>query len=357
LPLALPDLLSYAFYRFECSIRAAAVLGIVGAGGLGFEIALSFQDLDYEAMWTFIFALVVLSGLADMWSTRIRSRRVGRPAVRGGSAVGPGHDRFLLFSAVGGVALVVWSALHVGLSLAPLTDSRTSREFERLVSEAVPPDFASVGLHEFASLSADTVAMSVIAAAFAGLGGIGLAYLAADLGRLVGAPRRRRATRALAMARMLAMRAFMLFLRAVPPPVWALLCVFVLYPGVWPGALALGLYTLGIVGRLDTEVIDNQDARPAHALRDLGASRSQVLVNAVTPLAASRFAAFALYRWEVAMRETVVIGAVGAGGLGVLLKQQLSQFDYAAATATVIVLIALTLLIDLISAGLRGALR
>ena len=53
-PYAFGDILSYGFYRFECAIRSAAVLGLVGAGGLGFQLALSFQTLRYEEMWTLL---------------------------------------------------------------------------------------------------------------------------------------------------------------------------------------------------------------------------------------------------------------------------------------------------------------
>ena len=64
-PAVLSDLVSYSFYRFECGLRSAAVLGIVGAGGLGFQLALSFQSLRYDQMWTLLWALIILSGIAD----------------------------------------------------------------------------------------------------------------------------------------------------------------------------------------------------------------------------------------------------------------------------------------------------
>lgn len=68
LPQAFLNLLSYTFYRFECSIRSAAVLGIIGAGGLGYEILLSLQSLRYEQLWTFFYALIILNGCIDAGS-------------------------------------------------------------------------------------------------------------------------------------------------------------------------------------------------------------------------------------------------------------------------------------------------
>ena len=76
LPQALPNLLSYTFYRFECSLRAAAVLGVIGAGGLGYEILLSLQSLRYHQLWTGFYALILLNGAVDMWSAWVR-RRMG----------------------------------------------------------------------------------------------------------------------------------------------------------------------------------------------------------------------------------------------------------------------------------------
>ncbi|HUP69249.1 MAG TPA: ABC transporter permease subunit, partial [Acidimicrobiales bacterium] len=80
-PQALPDLVSYAFYRFECSIRAATILGFIGAGGLGFQLSLSFQSLRYTEMWTLLYVLILLSGLADLWSRRLRSRLMSPKAA------------------------------------------------------------------------------------------------------------------------------------------------------------------------------------------------------------------------------------------------------------------------------------
>ena len=72
LPMALPDLLSYSFYRFECAIRAAVIMSFVGIRGLGFEIQLSLQDLLFSQVWTLMLFLVALVVLVDLWSARVR---------------------------------------------------------------------------------------------------------------------------------------------------------------------------------------------------------------------------------------------------------------------------------------------
>lgn len=76
LPMALPDMLSYTFYRFECGIRSAAVLGWVGLGGIGFQVQIALEDLAYPRVWTFLWVLVALVVLVDVWSSQVRRRIV-----------------------------------------------------------------------------------------------------------------------------------------------------------------------------------------------------------------------------------------------------------------------------------------
>src|SRR5699024_8735317 len=65
LPQTLPGLMSYAFYRFECSIRSAVILGMIGVGGLGFQLSMSFQGLQYGEMWTLIYVLIGVCAVTD----------------------------------------------------------------------------------------------------------------------------------------------------------------------------------------------------------------------------------------------------------------------------------------------------
>ena len=76
LAMALPDMLSYTFYRFECAIRAAAIMSFVGIAGLGYQIQLSLDDLLYGQVWTLLFFLIFLVVVVDVWSTVVRRRLV-----------------------------------------------------------------------------------------------------------------------------------------------------------------------------------------------------------------------------------------------------------------------------------------
>ncbi|TDQ00338.1 PhnE/PtxC family ABC transporter permease [Labedaea rhizosphaerae] len=338
-PGALSDLLSYAFYRFECAIRSAAILGLVGAGGLGFQLALSFQTLQYNEIWTLLYALVVLSIAADQWSSFVRTRRTTR--VLGGSAV---------VAAV----LAAFSWWWVGFDPSVLWQGNTWTLAGRVLADAVPPTFGGQSPLDLLGLAGITVSMSVIAITVAFFGGALLAFPSA---RLPWLGLRRRSGGLLWTIRSGLCKLILVLLRAIPPPVWALLFLFVFYPGVLPGALALGVYTAGVLGRLMAEAAENLDGRPLRALRAHGTAEPLVFCYAVLPAVTPKFVAYGLYRWEVAIRETVVVGVVGAGGLGLLLNQQLASFDYAASLTTVAALILLTLVVDLGSAALRRALR
>jgi phosphonate transport system permease protein len=349
-PAALPDLVSYGFYRFECAIRGAAILGLVGAGGLGFQLALSFQALRYEEMWTLLYALILLSGAADLWSSRVRARE----ARHASGAGAPGRDRFLAGSVLAALVLVPLCGWQVGLDPTTLWGERTRDLLGEVLASAWPPDLESGTLHAIADASLDTVAMSVIAIAIAFAGGAALAFPAAASRR--GAEGGGRLRRARVNAVSTLARGLLLFLRAVPPPVSAFLLLLVLFPGPLPGALALGLYNLGILGRLMAESVENFDDRAGRSLREGGATSAQSFLYGMLPGISPRFVAYGLYRWEVAIRETVVVGVVGAGGLGVLLQERIAGFDYGGVLSVLVALILLTLLVDMLSAAMRRAL-
>lgn len=191
----------------------------------------------------------------------------------------------------------------------------------------------------------DTLAMSVLAATVATVGGLACAVVAVRPHR-PGAPAIRHVTA-------WAIRTVLLLFRAAPAPVWAFLVVLVMFPGIWPGAVALGIYNVGVVGRLYTEVLEDHDDRVRRHLEAAGASAGGRLLYAVLPATASRLISLALYRWEVIARETVVVGVVGASGLGRLLQEHFVARDYAAVLGACVALVALTGAIDALSGRLR----
>jgi len=371
LPQAFLNLLSYSFYRFECAIRSAAVLGIIGAGGLGYQMLLSLQSLRYEQLWTFFYAMFVLNGLVDFSSAWLRRRwgcasrldlnASAAPTTRTIASNTPSFavyqplNQGLALLLVGLIAFCFW---YIQPDFSKLWAPRTGQLLTDLLHACWPPDWSQGW--QLVKLSADTVAMSVLAIALSATVGLLLAFPAAHNFFLPGGllnPTAGKNASLLPQILFLLSRAILLMGRAIPAPIWALVVLFVLFPGILPGAIALALHNLGILGRLMAEVIENLDQRPLLALQTTGAPASLVFLYGVLPLTMPRFLSYSLYRWEVCMRETVIVGLVGAGGLGRLLTEQLSSFDYQGLMATLTCFLVLTFGVDWVSASARRSLR
>jgi phosphonate transport system permease protein len=345
LPPASGGLLAYSFYRLECAVRSAVVLGLVGAGGLGYQLSLSFSSLRWGQVWSCVYALTVVCVAAVVAGRAVR-RRLASPRPAGGDRIR--RDRVLTGAVLTSVALVVWSWWYLAITPATLFAERTQEQLSYVLGHAWPPELSGSLLRSLGTAAVDTLQMSVIAIAVATVGAVLLSGLAAHPVHRVGPTRR---------AAGVAVRLALLLLRAVPPPVWALVLLFVLRPGILPGALALGIYTLGVLGRLTAEATEELDPRPATALAALGAGPAGTWLYGVVPRAIGPVLAYALYRWEVTIRDTVLVGLLGAGGLGALLATALQTFAWPTVTTTLVVLVLLTLAVDLVSARARDVVR
>jgi phosphonate transport system permease protein len=257
--------------------------------------------------------------------------------------------------------MVPFSFWYVSPDFSKLFSPRTMRALREVGQLALPPDFRALTLGAWAELSAITLAMSLLAVAGAAVFGLLLSFPAANNFLLPGgvlSPRGSgRAHGGLGAVALILARGILLISRSIPPPVWALVLLFVLFPGILPGAVALGLYTLGVLGRLTAEVVENLDQRPLLALKAQGAGGGQLFVYGALPPTFPRFVGYLLYRWEEAIRATVVIGLVGAGGLGRVLTDRLSSFDYQGVLTILIVFVGIIFLFDLISTTARRSFR
>lgn len=283
------------------------------------------------------------------------------PEVTDG-AVAAGHPRpgpaFLRASGAVAACLLVaaWIQIFVGVDLRELLSAKTWREATRFLRELVGADGASVWSSAerwllMGRLAANTVAMSVLAIVMAAAGGL--------VSVIAGARRSPAGTRRTPIARLLfvVVRGLYALTRAVPELIWAMLVIFVFTPGILPGAIALGLHNFGIVGKLYSEVVENLDPRPARALRTAGAGSGHVLAYSVLPQALPQFLTFTLYRWEVVIRTTIIVGFVGAGGLGREFRLAMSFFHYGEVAQLLFVYFLLVMAVDAVSAGLRRLAR
>lgn len=123
-------------------------------------------------------------------------------------------------------------------------------------------------------------------------------------------------------------RLLAVLLRAIPEYVWAFLLLAVFGPSAWPAVLALGVHNAGILGRLGAETIENLPAAPLTALRAAGATRRQILMVAVYPLALPRWLLLFFYRFETCVREATVLGMLGVVSIGYFVTEAKARFRY-----------------------------
>ena len=153
-----------------------------------------------------------------------------------------------------------------------------------------------------------------------------------------------------------AARAILTALRAIPEVVWALVFVRALGLGPAAGVLALAITYGGMLGKVYAEILESTDTRPARALLEAGSGRLAALGYGLLPGAAQELASYTVYRWECAVRASVVMGFVGAGGLGQLMDQSMKMLNGGEASTILLTFLLLVLLADALSAGLRRVL-
>jgi len=383
-PPLLPSLLSYGGYRLECALRSATLLGVFGLGGLGTELKLCLQSLQFHELWTGLWLLLAvmllletgLGGLRRRWLMP-RRLELGSPSSEGprlkpGAGQEPGSGR----------ALAPWMPMGPGLAssnsartgplpstpLAPqsspgarglgwtLPKDRLGRRGREMVLalgvlapllvwlagamgvnpvallhwQALPnlggASWASVLTLPWPQLVGTTLVLTLVAAALAvGLAPVMLLVIAPWPG-----------------ARPLLQLAWALA-RLWPPPLSALLLLLLLKPGLVTAALALGFHNLGILGRLLLEASDDVPAPAELALKAAGVGpRLALLYGRFSGLARS-YLAYGAYRADVILRESVVVGLVGAAGLGTQLLESLSSFAWDQLLALLVVYALLTL--------------
>ncbi len=228
-----------------------------------------------------------------------------------------------------------------------------------LAGEGAPgtPAFLDAGAWADAGvLASETLAMSILAITFAASGVILTVLPAARnvaMGELAPAGRGSVLWRGLYFV----VRGVFVLTRGVPELVWAMIIVFFLSPGILPGALALGLHNYGILGKLSAEVVEDVDTRPARSLRGAGAGAFQMMAYGIVPQVLPQLITYTLYRWEVVIRTTIVVGFVSAGGLGRDFRLNMSFFHYTDVALLLMWYVLLVIGVDLLSAWLRSRVR
>jgi phosphonate transport system permease protein len=210
-----------------------------------------------------------------------------------------------------------------------------------IIRRATPPDFSNINLVWWPTL--ETVDIAI----FGTLGGVVLALPLATLAAVNVTPSRYLYYVA---------RGVIGFARAVPDLVWALLFVTAVGLGPFPGALALSVHSIGMLGRLFAETIEHMDMAPIDALALTGARRMQIFTHGIIPSILPSLTGIALYRFDENIRSSLVLGFVGAGGIGFQLLSAMSLFQYRLVSLYLIVTFVLVIVAERFSALVRARL-
>lgn len=245
----------------------------------------------------------------------------------------------LTTTGVVGLILAVLSFRVTGISIPRFLQGL--EDMGNLFNRMIPPLF--IDLPRSIALVLETFMIAVAGTAMAVVISIPVAYLAAS-----------NTTRGKRYS--LVARAFIVSTRAIPALVFALVFVRALGIGTLAGVLAIGIHSVGMVGKLFADAIEETDPGPLEAVRTTGAGHIQSFISAVVPRVVPSWVSTVLYRLDINVRNSVILGFVGAGGVGFELQARLRALHYRSSLAMIILIFVLIVLVERFSAAMRQTL-
>jgi len=143
--------------------------------------------------------------------------------------------------------------------------------------------------------------------------------------------------------------------RSINSVIWALVLVMILGPGVLAGTIAIAFRSIGFIGKLLYEAIEETDHRPVDAIASTGANSGQIIAYGVVPQVTPVFAGIAVFRWDINIRESTILGLVGAGGLGLELNASIGNLDWSRVSVILLAIFATVIVSEWVSARIRKA--
>jgi phosphonate transport system permease protein len=254
---------------------------------------------------------------------------------------------------------------QAGKYVAVMTDDHGSFELDLIMPyRLIPPSSAAIQIHEvqarqlvgMGELKAsepllltiermvETIFMGMMATFFGIIFSIPISFLAA---------RNIMAGSWITMLIYFITRTVLNIIRAIEPLIWAIIAVVWVGLGPFAGIIALTIHSIAALGKLYSEAIEAIDPGPIEAVQATGASRLQTIMFAVVPQMIAPFVSFSIYRWDINVRMSTIIGLVGGGGVGFILIQYIRLLDYRAAGIAVWFIAITVAVLDYVSAEIR----
>ena len=253
------------------------------------------------------------------------------------------------------VLVVLWPLLFVS-EFKPwvLFDAQSLNAMGHFLASFFPPAHSGEFLLIMLEATWQTIAMATVGLTLALLGAIPFTLLVTEslsISRLEAGR-----TRSAGIIIRQAARWLLVVLRSVPELVWALLLVRIVGLGPTAGVLAIALTYCGMLGKVYAEILESSDTHTTESLLRNGSSRLAALCYGTLPEAASELVSYTTYRWECAIRGSVVMGFVGAGGLGQRMDESMKMLEGGEVATMLIIFVLLVSGADSVSAFLRKRL-
>lgn len=248
---------------------------------------------------------------------------------------------------------LLWPGLSLSeLDLSVLVDGSNAETMGVFLSGFWPPAHDEAFLRLLGRATLETLAIATAGMALALIVAFPCALLATRALSLSALSRGGRPGKWAEAARW-PVRGLLILLRSVPEIVWALLFVRAVGLGPTAGVMAIAITYAGMLGKVYAEIFESVDPLPIRALLGAGSSRLQAFAYGVLPQATGEMLSYTVYRWECAVRASVVMGFVGAGGLGQQMDLSMRMFAGGEVVSMLLTFLLLVLLADLISQLLR----
>ncbi len=347
-PQVLPAFIGTALYRLDINLRISVILGLVGAGGIGFELQNTLRSLIYDRAMGIVVVIMVLVICVEFLSAAVRRSII---EARSASAAVP-FDRDRLMppwtrqraTKAGYLALfaVGLGVTFLTVEVSPFELLTAVPDFWHTALRLFPPDFSTARSGIVEGMT-ETVAIGFVTTAIGLVLTIPLGFLSA---RNV-APNR---------GVYYAARTSLVVLRSIPELILAIIFVAAMGLGPVAGVFALALGTVGFMAKLAADGIEEIDPGPREAVIATGATRLQETATSVIPQALPSLVANALYVLDVNIRTSAILGIVGGGGIGFLLNNSVRTLELQTTCAIIITLFAVVYAIELLASWIRAQL-
>jgi len=240
-----------------------------------------------------------------------------------------------------GTAIFAWCWGQISATTEWMFVTDAPAQASDMFSRMVPPEWGYA--RELLRPMWDTLNMATLGTMMAVIIAVPLAFLAAN--NTSPSPR--------------FLRPFALFCivasRSINSVIWALVLVMIVGPGVLAGTIAIALRSIGFIGKLLYEGIEETDRRPVEAMVSTGASHAQAVHYGIVPQIMPIFAGISVFRWDINIRESTILGLVGAGGLGLQLNAAIGNLDWSRVSVILLAIFATVIVSEWVSARVRAA--